>query len=357
MILEHSVNTGTSSGSFFFDINEKYPGQVFGSFKTLSSWNIDQTGANAAADGEWHHLAWVHNTSNSGANRTILYLDGIAQGTYLSFADSTITPLRNDTLYIGSRADSSFKFIGKIDDLRISDSALMPEQFLKERTSKPPTPFAYWRFDKGDPLADSSGNSNTLTENGVSFSKGSAVLNGSHSAFNTFNTLDLSAFDNLTIECFLKTSQTAKMIILEHSALFYQNPGAFLIDVNESTTGDTMGGFCTAADVKLNLDISTAGIITDGLWHHVAIVYDKYATGANRSLLYVDGIVQGTYASWTDDSNVSFRNAAFYIGSRGDSSMKFNGALDDIRITGAALTPTEFLKNRSYYGGTAIIIK
>ena len=342
MILEHSLNTGTSPGSFFFDLNEKFPGQIFGSFKTSASWNIDQTSANAVSDGTWHHVAWVLDISKSGANRTILYLDGVAQGTYLSFTDDTSTALRNDILCIGSRANSSFKFIGKLDDLRISDSALVPEQFLKKRSAKPPSPFAYWRFDKGNPFVDSSGNGNTLTGNGVSFDKGSAVLDGSHSAFSTLNTLDLSAFDNLTIECFLKTSQTAKMMIFEHSALFYQNPGAFLLDVNEIATGDIMGGFCTAADVKLNLDISSAGIISDGLWHHIAIVYDKYAAGAERSLLYVDGIAQSTYASWTDDSAVSFRNAAFYIGSRANSSMQFSGALDDIRITGAALTPTEF---------------
>ncbi len=356
MILEHSVNTGSSSGSFFFNLNEKYPGQVFGSFKTSASWNIDQTSADAAADGMWHHIAWVYNTGKSGANRTILYLDGIAQGTYLSFTDDTPTALRNDILYIGSRADNTFKFIGKLDDLRISDTVLIPEQFLQERSSTPPTPFAYWRFDKGNPLADSSGNGNTLTETGVSFSKGAAVLNGSHSAFNTLNTLDLSSFENLTIECFVRTSVSSKMMLLEHSALFYQNPGAFLLDVNESAAGDIMGGFCTAPDVKLNLDISAAGIISDGLWHHVAIVYDKNATGTKRSILYVDGIAQETYASWTDDSAVSFRNAAFYIGSRANSSMKFSGTLDDIRITGAALTPTEFMQTRSYYGGTAISI-
>jgi hypothetical protein len=155
----------------------------------------------------------------------------------------------------------------------------------------------------------------------------------------------------------MRTSQTTKMMLLEHSPLFYQNPGAFLLDVNESTVGDIMGGFCTAPDVKLNLDISAAGIVSDGEWHHLALVYDKNATGANRSTLYVDGLAQGTYASWTYDNAVSFRNAAFYIGSRANSDMKFSGELDDIRITGAALTPAEFLQNRSYYGGTSISIK
>ncbi|MDA3925123.1 MAG: alpha/beta fold hydrolase [Kiritimatiellae bacterium] len=357
MLLEHSLNTGANPGSFFMDINEKYPGQMFGSFKTSTSWNIDQTTANATTDGVWHHVALVYNTDKTGADRSTLYLDGIKQGTYLSFADSTATTLRNEILYIGSRANTSFKFIGELDDLRISGSALEPDQFLQTRTSTPPAPFAYWRFDKGAPLTDSSGNGNTLTGSGVVFDKGSAILNGSQTVFSTLNTLDLSAFDNLTIECFIRTASTAKAIILEHSTAFYQNPGAFLIDVNESSTGDIMGGFCTATGVKLNIDISSAGIVADGEWHHTSIVYNKHAAGTDRSTLYVDGIAQGTYASWTDDSAVSFRNAAFYIGSRENNSMKFKGELDDIRITGAALTPAEFMKKRSYYGGTSIIIQ
>ena len=120
------------------------------------------------------------------------------------------------------------------------------------------------------------------------------------------------------------------------------------IDVNETNdAGRVMGGFCTGTGTRLNLDITAKNAAADGQWHHVAIVYDGALAGANRSTLYLDGNPQGAYAAWTNDASTAFRSATLYIGSRNNSSLKYTGELDDIRITGAALAPSAFLKRRS----------
>jgi hypothetical protein len=74
-------------------------------------------------------------------------------------------------------------------------------------------------------------------------------------------------------------------------------------------------------------------------------------------MLYFDGLSQGTYSTWTDGADSVFQNATLYIGSRANSTYRFTGELDDIKFTGAALTPGEFMKKRTYYGGTAIAVR
>ena len=50
-------------------------------------------------------------------------------------------------------------------------------------------------------------------------------------------------------------------------------------------------------------------------------------------------------------------NSPLFIGSRNNSDVKFAGELDDIRITGAVLTPQEFLVQRTYFGGTVFTVR
>jgi pimeloyl-ACP methyl ester carboxylesterase len=359
MLLEHSASIGTNPGGFFIDLNENKAGQLYGSFKTTASWNVDQTAANAAGDGQWHHVAWVYDTTLTGADRTVLYFDRIAQGTYLSFTNSDAPLLLNGTLYIGSRANSTFRYVGELDDLRISAAALTASQFLQARDGETPPVIAYWRFDRSAPLADSSGNRNMLTQSGVTFTNGAAILNGKQATFNTLGTLNLTTCSNLTVEFFMRTTASKKMMALEQTSLYFTYPGAFMADVNETGVGagDVMGGFCTASGTKLNLDITPTNAAADGRWHHVALVYDRTQSGVNRSRLYFDGVSQGTYSTWADGSDSLFQNATLYIGSRANTTYTFTGELDDIKFTGAALTPLEFMKKRTYYGGTALTVR
>lgn len=85
---------------------------------------------------------------------------------------------------------------------------------------------AYWRFEPANFTFDSSGNGHSLTNVGVTDSSdvfpiapgsASAYFDGSHTAFSTANNLDLSAYGQLTIEWFMKSSQTTESLLMEHS--------------------------------------------------------------------------------------------------------------------------------------------
>ena len=349
MIVEQTNPYWQNTGAFMVDVNETGTGTVMGGCCTLAAGtklNLDITPTNAASDGQWHHVAIVYDRSKTGADRSMLYFDTLAQGAYLSWTnDTNTTVFCNSTLFIGSRGNSDMKFTGELDDVRISNTALATNQFLQARTEGTAPVIAYWRFDDGAGLVDTSGNGNALAGSGVAFTNGLARFSGTNT-FNTAGMLNLTTYTNLTVEFFLRsTVSTPSMIILEQTSQFFNNPGAFIVSLNENNVaGQMMGGFCTATGTKLNLDMTAPNAGADGQWHHVAIVYDRTKTGTDRSLLYLDGVAQGVYSTWTDGSATTFRNATLFIGSRNNSSSPYIGDLDDIRITGAALQPGQFLK-------------
>jgi len=111
--------TGPSTNGQHFDI------QIVGSTGTTTSgyfglhrhgWEMDIT----ANDQEWHHFA----ATFDGASVN-LYGDGQLAGT--AAADNVNTP---GPVHMGKRADNDSSFEGLIDDVRIYDVALSPEEIL-----------------------------------------------------------------------------------------------------------------------------------------------------------------------------------------------------------------------------------
>ena len=85
---------------------------------------------------------------------------------------------------------------------------------------------------------------------------------------------------------------------------------------------------------------------TDGKWHHYALVYDWDAMTADIVRLYRDGVQVITHLSG-NAAAARLRADRLYIGTRNGSQYPFVGQLDDIRITGRALAPAEFMAERS----------
>ena len=84
----------------------------------------------------------------------------------------------------------------------------------------------------------------------------------------------------------------------------------------------------------------------DGHWHHVALVYDAME---GRMTMYVDYRQDSTIAADTSGLRYSAAEAdsTVYIGGYLEpDGRKFNGRIDEVRITGAALAPEHFLRRR-----------
>lgn len=306
---------------------------------------------NSVADGLWHHVAMVvDRNAADNDDRLRLYFDGVLQNTQ-TFTQAGNPVLKDDTLYIGSRANTTLlgKYDGMLDDIRISDTALTPAQFLQERTTADYSPIAYWPFGTNE-LNDVAG-SNRLAASGVVFTNGAVEMPGNKVVFfDTAKDLNLSEYNALTLEFWLKTSSTAQHPLFEITPDPGANPGAVQVMLNSGTTGQIKANYYVDSGVPYEEWTDTSTSAVNDQWHHVAMVVDRDTTNdSDRVRLYFDNQLQ-TGESWTQSSNTVFKNGRLYIGSRANGMTafnKYNGMLDDIRITAAALLPGQFVQQRT----------
>ena len=231
-----------------------------------------------------------------------------------------------------------------IDDVRITAQVLMPGQFLQTRTGTLEDIIAYWPFEKAENLLeDASGHGNTLTGSGVTITNGAAMFDGSQSGFATLAPLPLYAYDSMTVEWFMKSDMAGEAIALESSANYNDYLGSFA-----AVTGNGDGTLTVGYRMKNGFNALFARDVMNGKWHHFALVYDWDETTYRIVRLYRDGVLVTEFANnFASPTGVNLYSGRLFIGSRGGSSLKFVGELDDIKITGRALTPAEFMKKRS----------
>jgi len=142
------VNSGSATG-IVFEQSANYnsnPGGVVGFLSQTAGQPSLHSGArgsngyaNAAvqigSDGGWHHYAVTFNQNLGLAASHIVkvYIDGVASTTtnvLISSPINVLAPFRNDYFYLGARNASSLYFVGNLDEFRISDAILTPDQFL-----------------------------------------------------------------------------------------------------------------------------------------------------------------------------------------------------------------------------------
>ena len=349
MIMELSQNGVNTAGGFYLTLSESRVGAIWGLFR-LAGNHYHGISPTYAVNTGWHHVALVKDSSKAGANDCIsLYVDGIRMNEYTGYSKDSGNLLRNDYLYLGSRANSSFFLDADIDDVRITANVLVPGQFLRTRTGALDDAIAYWPFKRGKMLVDATGNGNVITGSGVTVSDdGSAVFDGSQSGFATLAPLPLYPYSSMTVEWFMKTSMSNPDfgMVLETTSNALHAPGAFYAAANE------FAGFRMTTTHSLVQDWSTA----DGKWHHYALVYDWDTLTADIVRVYRDG-VQVTARKSVNTSAAKLRAGTLFIGTRNGSEYPFVGELDDIKITGRALTPAEFMTKRSSPPGMAIVIR
>ena len=342
MILEHSYSYLVAQ-EFYLALDDKGAGSVAGACRFSDTSRDFYSPANTVNTG-WHHVALVKDSSKAGTDQCVrFYVDGIQQstGTYKSTASGE--NLLNDYLYIGSRANSSVLLNADVDDVRISAQVLQPAQFLRTRTGPIEDVIAYWPFEKPENMMeDATGNGNVLTGTGVTVENGAAVFDGSQSGFATLATLPLYSYESMTVEWYMKSSSSAVTVMLETSPNFNAGIGAFAVTLNDNNSPASL-----FAGYNLNgFNMLSSANACDGRWHHYALVYDGDNATADIVRLYRDR-VQVTTRTATTTRWKDLKADRLYIGARGGSAYKFVGELDDIKITGRALAPAEFMTKRS----------
>ena len=114
-----------------------------------------------------------------------------------------------------------------------------------------------------------------------------------------------------------------------------------ITDYGTFTTGARFT-FCLLFNNAIRVEIGGSGLsgniaVNDGLWHHVACVYDPSAT--NKYSLYVDGFldVSGNLTTIINTGNVN----NFRIGERVDGVNSFEGDIDEVRFYDYARSATD----------------
>jgi hypothetical protein len=83
--------------------------------------------------------------------------------------------------------------------------------------------------------------------------------------------------------------------------------------------------------------------VNDGLWHHVAGVYDPLAT--TKVTLYLDGVLEASGNLTTAVNTAATGN--IQIGRRCDGIHYFNGTIDEVRVWNVARTASQIANNRN----------
>lgn len=85
--------------------------------------------------------------------------------------------------------------------------------------------------------------------------------------------------------------------------------------------------------------------ILDGKWHHVALTVENGGSAGGTAKLYVDGVLENTLT--LSDALCYVEDGPLYIAASQLGYYTSGGLIDEVRISGRALSPDEFLRYRN----------
>jgi hypothetical protein len=193
---------------------------------------------------------------------------------------------------------------------------------------------AYYQFENGAELTDSSPNSSTLTVIGVPvqatprWGTGCVGL-GTSQAFSAEDGADFRPAGNFSVSAWVRTTKTgvSQTIFASWSANTNWAGCALLL----STTNKISVYSALNTGITENTNwkrFTSTNTVTDGAWHHVVGTYD----GAKLHV-YIDGAEEGTGVEWTNASVFAETNYV-RVGCQSTTSTTgsafFQGCLDEV---------------------------
>ncbi|MCR5751400.1 MAG: LamG domain-containing protein [Kiritimatiellae bacterium] len=367
--------------------NESWALYMTSSGKLAARLNMKVSGASpdygqgvAINDGKWHHVAMTYDKTDGVCRVYVDYAQSFtfspAGGGAISYLDSS--EYTNFHIggypFVSNGSNIGRKFDGCIDELRVSDVALQPSQFLRFEPADPDE-LVHISFDQHSyygTAISTSANYNYRPDIVAKFERvgGSAAIDratkcaskvrggvfepqvandGSYRSevdgSGKSGQLKIAGFTkymaggifetnrDYTVEAYFRTrtastsgsKQTVFMIgnKTAGACLFYQEDGRVRFMYNNNSTLSTKYSDATSA--------------CDGGWHHVAIVNDSVR---RQMRFYFD---KRLTASANGVNNVIQSNSSLYVGSDSNGSEDFDGWIDEVRVTNRALSPDEFV--------------
>lgn len=292
-------------------------------------------------DNEFHHVAatWDGNTID-------IFIDGELDASI----EQQVIPRGTDyPLCVGNLGGSMNSFEGVIDEVRISNVALDPSEFLYQLPSIPTV--AYWKFDEGTGTIahDETGIHNGTLVNGPLWTTG---INGNALWFDGINdyvvvpdSSSFSSLDQMTVEASIKLDSFnpgVKHIVGKADGRPYHPGDEWSLQILDHTIAFYVSNGST---IYSSLFRAEAEVNETDTWYYITGVWNgtNFALYINDKLADSGTSLQGT----SQDSNVPV-----YIGAMPDWSWTFfDGIIDEVRISNKALNPSEFLYQPSCDNG------
>jgi hypothetical protein len=263
-----------------------------------------------------------------------------------------------DTSYINVGLYLTSYYQGQLDDLRIYNRALSPDE-VRRLYEWAPGPVAHWKFDEktGTTAYDSAasttfsgGNHGTLGGDGTGtdlpvwdsgkyggalrFDNNDDYLSVSDSGFSP---LDMGG--HLTIMAWIyKTGDTPtgqySDVITKGDAM--TSPTNYWITIYDEG-GIEYLDYYVIDDTATPGENRSNGSISLNTWHHIAVVDDDTT---NTNNLYIDGVLQGithVFAGSPENQTLQANDEPFVIGDT-TTNQPFPGLIDDVRVYNYALT-------------------
>src|SRR5271166_4314903 len=232
---------------------------------------------------------------------------------------------------------------------------------VNARPAQAQAPVGYWKFDDGSgtEAVDSSASGHTaVLVKGISWVTGeiggALSANAAKSQYVRIPAINLSGTKAVTVALWVnRTYSTAGGHALFEATTNYTNSitgfGFFPDD-------DTCAGIQAALRGNVGYVANCYSQPSSGVWHHLAVVFDKGQTGGDEVRFYVDGVLQTANRSLHASTNTNnFGNNPLYLFSRAGTSEFNSGMVDDLRIYDSALTAPQIqqIYNSAGVGSTA----
>jgi hypothetical protein len=292
-------------------------------------------------DNTWHHIAYVYDQSDSGSNS--VYVDGVLDGTQPN-GRAWAWPA-GQAIEVSSSQDTFWKnFIGLMDDFQIHNRILSSNEIAATAAGNPVLDSSlverlnFGAAPVNNVVVDSSTSNNSATNNAATWVSSDTGRNGLMRFDPNFNQITVAGdpeFDSPTgtIAFWIKSTGNT-------------GPGDFASIIFDRRTGvgdvvsmkDDGTIFVQAYGSSGGNSFATQGSVNDGLWHHVAYVYDQSDTGYIN--IYIDGALNGSQTnsgawSWPpgQELEIGLSHDRYWFG--------FQGALDEVRFYNRALSAAE----------------
>ena len=247
--------------------------------------------------------------------------------------------------------------------LTISSSGMSSVNTNTFTISTPSTPVGYWPLDEGSgtTTADLSGNNNTGTLTGASWTTGK--LNGALSFNGTSNYVTMGnptalqfGTNSFTIMNWFKTATGTARRMISNGHLNFTDPGYFIGVGPSGGCAGCIGGGVGGPNQASSLSFATTASFIDNTWHQEAMVINQTAHTAQ---IYIDGVAQtvsteaSTCTSATAVTSVNITTCGslnatasgtepFIVGSQnGGTAEWFSGSLDEVRVYNSALNSSQ----------------